>query len=425
MGFQRADWYSGLVGFVFVALLWVIAGHVLFLRGLGLSVVTLGFGGVFCFDIISLYLVILSALLCVSLLYWWGSISLVSGVMIGLSLASSVLCYCCINALWFWVFYEVSIVPLLILLVLESPYSERYVASWYLLGYVVFTSLPMLLCLIYLSLSAGSFDLRFWGSVAGVGLFVSVILSVLFITKIPLFPFHVWLPIVHAEASSPVSVCLSGYVMKLGILGVCRFCSAVLPDLVFSSGYILLCFFLSGLFFFWASRELDGKRWLAFLSLCHILVAAGCLSVGGGLLGGISFLYCLGHGVSAGVTFLFLWLSYEVSGTRNLFLLKGAVSGSLFLRILACFCLCTVCSLPGTVQFFCEVLFLGEAFFKDVLFGVVLFIYLFMGGLVPLFLMGVILSRHWDMRYGGRNVFSGVISIGFLVFWSFALFLVA
>nr|QJP05334.1 NADH dehydrogenase subunit 4 [Clonorchis sinensis] len=424
MSFKSVDWYSWLVGFVVVGLYWVVVAHVLFLRGLGLGAVGLVFGGVFCFDTISFYLVLLSVLLCVSLFFWWDGISLFSGVMISLSLGFSLLCYCCINALWFWVFYEMSIIPLLVLLVLESPYSERYIASWYFLGYIIFTSLPMLLCFFYLSLCAGSFDLRVWEPMGGAGLVVSVVLSIMFITKIPLFPFHVWLPIVHAEASSPVSVCLSGYVMKLGILGVCRFCGGVLPGLVFSPNYLLVCLFFASLFFFSASRELDGKRWLAFLSLCHILVAAGCLCVGDHLLGGVSFLYCLGHGISAGVTFLFLWLSYEVSGTRNLFLMKSAVSGSLFLRVLVCFCLCTVCSLPVTVQFFCEILFLWEAFSKSVLFGVVLFVYLFLGGLVPLFLMGVVLSRHWDISYGGRYVYSGVVSVGFLVFWSFSLFLV-
>lgn len=252
----------------------------------------------------------------------------------------------------------------------------------------------MLLCFFYLSLAAGRFDLRFWGPMSEVSLVVGVRLSVMFITKIPLFPFHVWLPIVHAEASRPVSVCLRGYVMKLGVLGVCRFCARILPSLVFSFEYVLVCFFFALLFFFRASRELDGKRWLAFMSLCHILIAAGCLCVGGHLLGAIPFVYCLGHGISAGVTFLFLWLSYEICGTRKLFLLKRAVSGSLFLRVLTGFCLCTVCSLPVTVQFFCEVLFLGEAFMKRILFGVVLFLYLFFGGLIPLFLMALVLTRH-------------------------------
>lgn len=87
-----------------------------------------------------------------------------------------------------------------------------------------------------------------------------IVLSVLFIVKIPLIPFHVWLPLVHAEATSPVSVCLRGYVMKLGILGLCRICGWVLPDYVFSVVYLVACLVSSFLFFFLACCELDGKR---------------------------------------------------------------------------------------------------------------------------------------------------------------------
>lgn len=94
--------------------------------------------------------------------------------------------------------------------------------------------------------------------------------------------------------------------MKLGVLGVFRFCFSLLSNYIFSEAYVLLCILVSVLFFFSASRELDGKRWLAFMRLSHILVVSACLCVGDYELGGLSFLYCLGHGLSAGVTFLFL-----------------------------------------------------------------------------------------------------------------------
>lgn len=71
------------------------------------------------------------------------------------------------------------------------------------------------------------------------------------------------------------------------------------------------------LFFFCATRELDGKRWLAFLSLSHIMISSVCLYLGDFNLSGVSFLYCLGHGISAGVIFICLWGLYEVFGSRN------------------------------------------------------------------------------------------------------------
>ncbi|MGL4867995.1 MAG: proton-conducting transporter membrane subunit [Cetobacterium sp.] len=85
-----------------------------------------------------------------------------------------------------------------------------------------------------------------------------VCLSLVFFTKVPLWPFHTWLPIVHAEATSIVSIFLSGYIMKLGLLGVYR----CVPFL-FSGGFLVyfyICCVFSIFFILTASGELDGKR---------------------------------------------------------------------------------------------------------------------------------------------------------------------
>uniref|UniRef100_A0A183B4I9 NADH-ubiquinone oxidoreductase chain 4 n=1 Tax=Echinostoma caproni TaxID=27848 RepID=A0A183B4I9_9TREM len=195
-------------------LLWV------YMVGLGLfGLYTVEWGGVFIFDSVRFYLRILSLFLAVSIIFSRFELNYLSGVL------SSLLCYSCVRGLWFWVFYEMSILPLLLLLIAESPYSERFIASWYLLGYVVVRSLPMLLCILYIGSVCGRYNLQLWSSEFSLcsGFLLYILLSVMFITKIPLPPFHVWLPIVHAEASRPVSICLSGYIMKLGLLGVCRF----------------------------------------------------------------------------------------------------------------------------------------------------------------------------------------------------------
>nr|YP_009326178.1 NADH dehydrogenase subunit 4 [Paragonimus ohirai]APD26970.1 NADH dehydrogenase subunit 4 [Paragonimus ohirai] len=418
MSLGKFDWISWLIGIGIVFFLHVVVGGVCLPLLGGLS------GQVFCFDILSFYLGGLSLILAVSLVFWQSYFSGVSRFMIFLSLVSSLFSYCCVHSLGFWVFYEGAILPLLFLLIRESPYSERYVAAWYLLGYVILTSLPMLLCLFYFSVEAGSFNVRYWEEASVGGFSVILLLSVLFITKIPLPPFHVWLPIVHAEASSPVSVCLSGYIMKLGLLGVYRFCFWLLPSYIFSVPYVGIGVLMTLLFFFSAARELDGKRWLAFMSLAHILIPAVCLCVSGFDNLGISFLYCLGHGASAGVMFLFLWLAYEVSGSRNWAVLKFGLSNSLLMRFLVGACLCTVASLPPTVQFFCEVHTLWEAgpLAFNFVFG--LFCYLFCGGLVPVFTLGGLLTRHYSIGFSVSPIFMGLFSVLFLLFWSFTLFLV-
>lgn len=251
-----------------------------------------------------------------------------------------------------------------------------------------------------------------------------VILSVLFITKIPLPPFHVWLPIVHAEARSPVSICLRGYIMKLGLLGVFRFSYVVLCQRVFSSEYVFIGLCFAVLFFFRGCRELDGKRWLAFLSLSHIVIAAVCLSFCVYDHSPLCYAYCLGHGVSAGVVFLLLWVIYEVCGTRNWSVLKCTFSSSLVFRILGVVSLCMVASIPPTVTFFSEVFILKDVggFSRGVLF--LFFVYLFMSGLVPLFVVGGLLTRHYSIGYGFEFIGRFLGGLLFFILWGYLLFLV-
>lgn len=235
MGFQKFDRFSWVLGFVSLVCFGFFLGCVGFLGYWFVGSVFVVERGFFVIDVVGFYLGLLSVFLGLSLVYTLSSLRLGSKVLLFMSVLSSVLCYCCVHALWFWVFYEMSILPLLLLLVLESPYSERFIASWYLLGYVVLTRLPMLLCVFYGSSVVGRFSLQRWSGVVrrGCGFVVFLLLSFMFITKIPLPPFHVWLPIVHAEARRPVSICLRGYIMKLGLLGVCRFSYFILSDYVF------------------------------------------------------------------------------------------------------------------------------------------------------------------------------------------------
>lgn len=266
-------------------------------------------GGVFMVDGLSRTLGLLNILIFVSLFSCMLRSRSLTNFLLLVSGVSSVLCYCCIHGVWFWVFYELSILPLLVLLAVDSPYSERYVALWYFRGYVVLSSLPMFLCVLYLSVFFGSFDLRVWYDAVPDDLvccLVGLLLSVLFVMKVPLVPFHTWLPVVHAEARSPVSVCLRGYVMKLGLLGVIRFCSGFVGYLVFNPVYLFVCLVGALGFFLMAVRELDVKRWLALMRLAHISVAALCIRLGDYQVSSLCFVYSLGHGLSAACMFLLM-----------------------------------------------------------------------------------------------------------------------
>lgn len=118
----------------------------------------------------------------------------------------------------------------------------------------------MLLIFLYYSLVYGRFSVCAWDLCVEEDWLVLLLVSFLFITKIPLFPFQAWLPIVHAEARRVVSVCLRGYIMKLGVLGIFRFGYWVLPDFLFGEIYVGLMLLVAVFLFLFSGFELDSKR---------------------------------------------------------------------------------------------------------------------------------------------------------------------
>nr|YP_010286163.1 NADH dehydrogenase subunit 4 [Mosgovoyia sp. SQ20]UKS08001.1 NADH dehydrogenase subunit 4 [Mosgovoyia sp. SQ20] len=364
----------------------------------------------FRIDVISFYLTFLVILLGVySQLLFLGHLSLSARWFLGLSLFSSLLCFCVNHSVLFWCFYELSMLPLLYLIFKESPYSERFLAAWYLACYLLITSLPLILMVVYMSMINNSFFFSCWRG-DDVGIWLLVILSFIFFTKVPLTPFHTWLPIVHAEATSVVSVFLSGYVMKLGILGVYRCTSCILNEEFIL--YLYACLVMCVGFFIVAAGELDGKRWLAFLSLAHIVVPFLAFFIGDWQSVSFCFFYCLGHGLSAGAVFGLLWYFYDLSNSRNWLLLKSGINGksSMILSIVS---ILSLCSFPTTVQFFCEV---GLIKVSGGLYLYLFFwcVYLFLGGLVPLILCGHLLIR---------SEWSEMCDCGMFVYFNFLFFL--
>nr|UFQ88354.1 NADH dehydrogenase subunit 4 [Rhinebothrium megacanthophallus] len=369
----------------------------------------------FMFDSLSFYLILLVVFLgALSLICLDNFLSSHTKLYLIASLIFSILCFSVNHAVLFWCLYELSMLPLLFLIFKDSPYSERFIAGWYFAVYLIITSLPLILILLYLSSVNSSMFFNSWSAdSASTGIFIT--LSFIFFTKVPLCPFHTWLPIVHAEATSIVSIFLSGYIMKLGLLGVFR-CTPFIFGGTFYF-YLFFCFVLSVFFLITASTELDGKRWLAFLSLSHIVVGFLAYFVGDWEGVSFSFIFCLGHGLSAGLVFGFLWLCYDVSASRNWLLLKESFGGKT-ISILGVISILSLCSFPPTLQFFCEVNLL-IASLNSV--AVILFwcLYLFFGGLVPLILCGHLLIRSESVEGASYSSFSFMFYFSILAIWCY------
>jgi NADH-quinone oxidoreductase subunit M len=181
-----------------------------------------------------------------------------------------------------------------------------------------------------------------------------------FASKIPMFPFHVWLPEAHVEAPTVGSVLLAGILLKLGVYGFLRFSLSLFPQasLYFSP----LVYLLSVLGVIYASmsaiRQTDIKRIIAYSSVAHMnLVTLGIFSFNIiGLEG--SILQSISHGFVSGAMFLLVGILYDRYHSRLLYYYGGLVHMmpvySVFLLI---FTMANI-ALPGTSSFVGEFLLL-------------------------------------------------------------------
>jgi NADH:ubiquinone oxidoreductase subunit 4 (subunit M) len=158
----------------------------------------------------------------------------------------------------FFASFELIVILLFLLLILYVHSYYRIRASFW---FFIYSLLGSCLFVIALSLMYTSPD--------GLALFV---LFTLFLIKIPMFPFNMWLPEVHAEASSSLSLLLAALLLKLGLFGLLRYCYLSLSFVIYSFSLLLLIVSLlsSSLLVFYYFRLFDFKKIIALSSILHL-----------------------------------------------------------------------------------------------------------------------------------------------------------
>jgi len=226
-----------------------------------------------------------------------------------------------LDFLIFYIFFEAILIPMFLIIGIWGSRTRRMKAANYFLFYAFFGSLFMLIGILIIYLTVGSTS---WYNsyVFNYNLNTQKILWILFFfgfaIKVPLWPFHIWLPEAHVEAPTIGSIILAGLLLKLGGYGFLRF---VLPIFTDATKYFLpLAITLCVIGIVYASlttiRQVDMKRIIAYSSVAHMSYAMlGIFSLNYyGVLGGI--LLMLGHGLVSSALFLLVGILYDIYGTR-------------------------------------------------------------------------------------------------------------
>jgi NADH-quinone oxidoreductase subunit M len=226
----------------------------------------------------------------------------------------------------FYVFWEVMLVPMYFLIGIWGGTRRIYAA----LKFVVYTmagSLPMLVAIIYLASRYAhvnqvmTFDLLQLYNLRlpvseQIWLFLAFGLS--FAIKVPLFPFHTWLPDAHVEAPTAGSVILAGVLLKMGTYGFLRFAIPLFPDAALALTPAIIALAVIGIIYgaAVAMMQADLKKLVAYSSVSHLgFVVLGLFALNlQGIQGGIYQM--VSHGLSTGALFLLVGMLYDRRHTR-------------------------------------------------------------------------------------------------------------
>nr|YP_010384945.1 NADH dehydrogenase subunit 4 [Arcotheres purpureus]UPL64942.1 NADH dehydrogenase subunit 4 [Arcotheres purpureus] len=240
------------------------------------------------------------------------------------------LSFCSLNYLLFYISFEVSLIPTLILILGWGYQPERVQAGIYMLFYTLSLSLPLLVSLLYIFYESGSLimnltDISLSDELGAMIWYFSSVMA--FLVKLPMYMFHLWLPKAHVEAPVAGSMILAGVLLKLGGYGLIR----VLPlfqkiSLMYSWLWVSVSLVGGLIISLLCLRQIDMKALIAYSSVVHMsLVLCGLVIFScWGLMGGVVVM--IGHGLCSSGLFCLANMVYERLGSRSLMVSKGLLS---------------------------------------------------------------------------------------------------
>lgn len=302
---------------------------------------------------------------------YYGALMVLQAAMAGIFVARDlILFYAC---------FEFTLAPMFVLISLFGSTNRRRAAIKFFL-YTFTGSVIALAGLVYVAWfharthasGAWSFDIATLITSANAltpqeQKWVMIAMLLGFAVKVPLFPFHTWLPLAHTEAPTAGSVLLAGVLLKLGTYGIYRFVFPIAPEALlmyapYIAGVCIIGIIYGGLIC-WV--QTDVKKLVAYSSVAHLgFCVLGMAALNhNGIMG--SVLYMINHGLSTGALFLLIGMVYERYHTRSMKELGGLASKMPLWSTFMVFFVMSSVGLPGLNGFTGEFLCLLGTFQAD------------------------------------------------------------
>ena len=285
--------------------------------------------------------------------------------------------FCAFDVLLFYIFFELTLIPMYFLIGIWGGERRIYAAIKFVI-YTMVGSLLMLVAILYLGYAAGNavnggvfttnyFKLLSFDVPLGMQSWLFVLFAFAFAIKVPVFPFHTWLPDAHVQAPTGGSVILAGVLLKMGTYGLVRFCLPFFPSASASHTVLIGILAVIGIVYgaLVSRAQSDAKKLVAYSSVSHLgFVVLGIFAVTLESIQG-AMIQMINHGISTGALFLIVGMLYERRHTRLMADYGGIAKSVPVLTFFMVLAALASAGLPGLNGFVGEFLILVGAFSSD------------------------------------------------------------